>query len=363
MRGWARLLGDNRVKVTPTDTGANSNVYTPGSVIVATGASAWVPPIPGLEKARYLTSTTALELTERPASMIVVGANAVGLELAQVYARFGTQITVLEVLPAITPFEESEISEALAGYLRDEGLVIETGVNITRVDKDAHGYHLTAEREGEKLIFEADALLMATGRRANTSGMGLEDAGVNLGQRGEIVVDDHLRTSNPYIYAAGDVTGRDMFVYVAAYGGTLAAENATSGTGRVYDTRVLPRVTFTDPAAASVGMTERQAEDQGYAVNTSVLPLEYVPRALANRDTRGLIKLVADAMTNRLLGAHILAPDAGEVVQVAVIAIKAGMTVQDLTETFFPYLTMVEGIKLAAQTFEKDVAMLSCCAG
>ena len=363
IQGWARLLGDNRVEITPLDNGVAPSIYAPGKVVIATGARAWAPPIPGLQQAGYLTSTTALELEERPASMIVVGANAVGLELAQVYARFGTQITVLEVMPTVTPFEEREISEALAGYLRDEGLVIETGVNITRVDKDAHGYHLTAERESEKLIFEADALLMATGRRANTSDMGLEDAGVNLGQRGEIVVDDHLRTTNPYVYAAGDVTGRDMFVYVAAYSGSLAAENALSGARRVYDTRVLPRVTFTDPAAASVGMTERQAEDEGYVVNTSVLPLDYVPRALANRDTRGLIKLVSDAMTNRLLGAHVLAPEAGEIIQSATIAIKAGMTIQDLTDTFFPYLTMVEGIKLAAQTFEKDVAMLSCCAG
>jgi mercuric reductase len=363
IQGWANLLGGSRVEITPVDHDAVSSVYTPGKIIIATGASAWVPPIPGLEQAGYLTSTTALELAERPASMIVVGANAVGLELAQMFARFGTQITVLEAMPAITPFEEPEISEALAGYLRDEGLVIEPGVNITRVGKNVHGYHLTAERSGEKLVFEADTLLMATGRRANTHSMGLEEAGVELGQRGEIVVNDHLRTTNPYVYAAGDVTGRDMFVYVAAYSGTLAAENAINGTGRVYDTRVLPHVTFTDPVVASVGLTERQAEDAGYAVNTSVLPLDYVPRALANRDTRGLIKLVADARTNRLLGAHILAPDASEVVQTTVMAIKASMTVQDLTETFFPYLTMVEGIKLAAQTFEKDVAMLSCCAG
>lgn len=363
IRGWARLLGDNRVELIPVDNGAATRVYAPGNIIIATGASAWVPPIPGLEEAGYLTSTTALELTERPASMIVVGANTVGLELAQIYARFGTQITVLEVLPAITPFEEPEISEALAGFLHEEGLVIETGVNITRVDKDARGYRLTAGRNGEKLVFEAEALLMATGRRANTSGMGLEEAEVDLGPRGEIVVDNHLRTTNPYVYAAGDVTGRDMFVYLAAYSGALATENAISGTGRVYDTRVLPRVTFTDPAVAAVGLTERQAEDKGYTVNTSVLPLEYVPRALAIRDTRGLIKLVADATTNRLLGAHVLAPDAGEVVQAAVVAIKAGMMVQDLTDTFFPYLTMVEGLKLAAQTFEKDVTMLSCCAG
>ncbi len=363
IRGWARLLGDNRVEIAPVDKGASRSVYAPGNIILATGAHPWAPPIAGLEEAGYLNSTAALGLMERPASMIVMGASSVGLELAQLYARFGTRITLLEVLPAIAPLEEPEISEALARYLRDEGILIETGVHITQVSKDAHGYRLAAERKGEPLIFDADALLVATGRRPNTSGMGLEEAGVELGPHGEIVVDEHLRTTAPSVYAAGDVTGRDMYVYTAAYSGILAAENALSGAGRVYDTSVLPRVTFTDPAVAAVGLTQQRAEEAGYTVSTSVLPLEYVPRALANRDTRGLIKLVADDRTDRLLGAHILAPDAGEVVQATVIAIRAGMTVQDLTDTFFPYLTMVEGIKLTAQSFEKDVALLSCCAG
>ena len=363
IQGWARLLGDNRVEITPVGNGSAPETYTPGRIVITTGARPWVPPIPGLQEAGYMDSTAALARPDRPASLIVVGANAVGLELAQIYARFGTKVIVLEVLPRIAPFEDRDISEALAGYLRDEGLTVETGVNITRVARDEHGYHLTAERAGETLLFEAQALLMATGRRANTANMGLEEAGVELGGRGEIVVDDHLRTANPYVYAAGDVTGRDMFVYVAAYSGTLAAENALEGAGRVYDTSVLPRVTFTDPAVAAVGLTDDQAREAGFEVETSVLPLEYVPRALANRDTRGLIKLVADAATDHLLGAHVLAPDAGEIIQTAVIAIKAGMTVQDMTDTLFPYLTMVEGLKLAAQTFEKDVAMLSCCAG
>lgn len=363
LQGWAKLLGDNRVEITPLGNGGSPTTYTPGSIVITTGASPWVPSIPGLEEAGYLDSTSALSLTDRPSSMIVVGANAVGLELAQSYARFGSKVTVLEVMPVIAPFEEPEISEALADYLQEEGIRIETGVKITQVDRDEQEYRLTVERAGETLIVEAQALLMATGRRANTRGMGLENAGVELGKRGEILVDDHLHTTNPYVYAAGDVTGRDMFVYVAAYSGTLAAENALNGSGRVYDTNVLPRVTFTDPAVAAVGLRQQQAVEAGYEVKTSVLPLKYVPRALANRDTRGLIKLVADAETDRLLGAHVLAPDAGEMIQAAVVAIKAGMTVQDLVDTSFPYLTMVEGLKLAAQTFEKDVAMLSCCAG
>lgn len=362
-QGHARLLGENRVEISLTSNGVSTTRYAPGRIVIATGAQPWAPPIPGLEEVDYLTSTSALALTERPASMIVVGANAVGLELAQVFARFGTKVTILERLPAIAPFEEPEISAALAEYLRDEELAIETAVDIMRVEKEASGYRLIAERDDRKLVFEADALLMATGRRASTQGMGMQEAGVKLGPRGEIIVDEHLRTTNPYVYAAGDVTGRDMFVYVAAYSGTLAADNALSEARRVYDTTILPRVTFTDPAVAAVGLTERQAQEAGFAVKTSFLSLEYVPRALVNRDTRGLIKLVADEKTDRLLGAHILAAEAGEIVQAAALAIKAKMTVRALTDTFFPYLTMAEGIKLAAQTFEKDVATLSCCAG
>ena len=177
------------------------------------------------------------------------------------------------------------------------------------------------------------------------------------------MVNEHLQTTNPHIYAAGDVVGRDMFVYVAAYGGGLAAENALTGAGRVYDTTALPKITFTDPQVASAGLTEAEAVKQGYNVKTSVLPLEHVPRALAALDTRGLIKLVADQDTDRLLGAHVLAPEGGEIIQIAVLAMKFGITVHDLTSTLFPYLTLAEGMKLAAQTFEKDVAKLSCCAG
>ncbi|GAB4534870.1 MAG: hypothetical protein Fur0018_24890 [Anaerolineales bacterium] len=209
----------------------------------------------------------------------------------------------------------------------------------------------------------AEALLVATGRRPNTRGLGLEEAGMEVGKRGEVLVDETLRTSNPDVYAAGDVTGRDMFVYVAAYAGGLAAENALTGAAGRYDTAYIPRVTFTDPAVASAGLTEAQAREQGYAFKVSELPMKHVPRALAARDTRGLIKLVADAATDKLLGAHILAPEAGEMIQVAVLALKLGLTTADLRATIFPYLTNVEGLKLAALGFEKDVSQLSCCAG
>lgn len=356
IQGRARLTGENGVEI-------DGRPYAPRKIIIATGASPWAPPIPGLEEAGYLDSSSALDLRELPRSLIVLGANAVGLELAQIFARAGVYVTLLELLPRIAPFEDEAISQALQESLHEEGLRIVTGFQTQQVQKTAGRYHLQGTLEGETHSFEAQQLLVATGRRPNTGGLGLEEAGVALGKRGEILVDDTLRTSNPYVYAAGDVTGKDMFVYTAAYGGALAAENALAQAGRVYDSSYIARVTFTDPQVASAGLTEAQAREQGYEVKVSVVPMEYVPRALAARDTRGLIKLVADAKSDRLLGAHILAAEAGEIIQVASLALRFGLTVTQLRETMFPYLTSVEGIKLASLAFEKDVATLSCCAG
>jgi mercuric reductase len=208
---------------------------------------------------------------------------------------------------------------------------------------------------------------MATGRTPNTSALGLDDAGIATDAQGFIVVDDFMQTSQPGIYAAGDVTNRPKLVYVAAAAGGIAAENALEGNRKRLNLTVLPDVIFTDPQVATVGLTEAQATADGYAVKTTTLPLHYVPRALAARDTRGLIKLVAEQGTDRLLGAHVLAAEGGEVIQTAALAVHAGLrygfTVSDLRGMLFPYLTQVEGLKLAAQTFEKDVAQLSCCAG
>jgi len=356
IQGRAKLTGKNGVEI-------DGKRYTPGKIIIATGAKPWAPPIPGLAEAGYLDSTSALDLKELPKSMIVLGANAVGLELAQVYARAGTYVTVLEVLPRIAPFEDSDISTALTEYLEEEGLRIVPNFKTTRVEKRDGRTILTGTKNNAEVTFEAEQLLVATGRRPNTAGMGLEEAGVTLGKRGEVVVNENLQTDNPFVYAAGDVTGRDMFVYVAAYSGMLAAENALTNAGRTYDVSYIPRITFTDPQIASAGLTEDQAREQGYEVKVSTLPMVHVPRALAARDTRGLIKLVGNVATDQLLGAHIFAPEAGEMIQTAVLAIRFGISVRELRETMFPYLTNAEGLKLATLAFEKDVAKLSCCAG
>jgi len=356
IEGRARLTGGNGVEV-------DGQAYRPDKIVIATGAHPWAPSIPGLEEAGYLTSTTAMELRALPESMIVMGANAVGLELAQTFARAGVAVTLLELLPRIAPFEDEAISEALTGYLEAEGLRILTGFETEHVQKREGRVYLSGVQDGKEVTLDADRLLVATGRRSNTANMGLTEANVRLGRRGEVLVDDRLQTENPDIYAAGDVLGEDMFVYVAAYGGKLTAENALADAGRVYDTTTIPRVTFTDPQIASAGLTEEQAQAQGIDVQVSTLPMNQVPRALAAHDTRGLIKLVVDGSSGRLLGTHILAPDAGEIIQTAVLAMQFRITAEQLRQTMFPYLTNVEGLKLAALGLEKDIALLSCCAG
>lgn len=291
-----------------------------------------------------------------------MGGGYIGVELAQVFARAGTRVTIVS-RRGLLPEAEPEIGDALTRAFEDEGIVVQTIKSYTEVLMRDGRIALRVETEDGTGILEAEDLLLATGRTPNTQNLALDLAGIATDQRGAILVDDRMRTSQKNIYAAGDVTGRDQFVYMAAYGAKLAAKNAMNGDSLAYDNSIMPAIVFSDPQVASVGLTEAAAKAAGHTVRTSVLSLEHVPRALAARDTRGLIKLVADGNTKRLLGAHILAPEGADSIQTAAMALKAGMTYEELGAMIFPYLTTVEGLKLAAQTFEKDVAALSCCAG
>ncbi|WP_160119810.1 mercury(II) reductase [Rhodovarius lipocyclicus] len=331
-------------------------------IVLATGARPAMPAIPGIDTVAVLDSTSALALESLPRSMIVLGAGYVGVELAQTFARAGVAVTLV-CRSRPLPEAEPEIGTALTGYLAREGLTVLGGVRYERAAQGAAGVALTVARDGRAETLTAERLLVTTGRAPNTEGMGLPEAGIALSPAGAILVDDRMRTSRPGIYAAGDVTGRDPFVYMAAYGARLAARNALNGDSLRYDSSAMPAVVFSDPQVASVGLTEARARAAGHEVLTSMVPLDHLPRALAARDTRGLIKLVADGRTRRLLGAHVLAPEGADAIQTAAMAIRGGLTIDDLAETIFPYLTTVEGLKLAAQAFDKDVGRLSCCAG
>jgi len=354
IEGKARL-GNGGVVVDGTHINA-------GKIIIATGSHEFVPDIPGVANVPFLTSTSAFELEHRPDSLIVMGGGYIGCELTQMFARAGTKVTVV-FRSRLLPEGEPEISEALTRYFAEEGITVQHVGAYKNVRQGGDGTVLTVEIDGADKKLEAQHLLLTAGRKANTAGLGLEEAGVETLPNGGIKVDDRMRTTKAGIYAAGDVTGRDQFVYMAAYGAKIAASNAMNGDGRIYDNRTMPAVVFTDPQVASVGLTEKAARARGIKVKTSVLALDSVPRALAARDTRGLIKLVADEADGKLIGAHILAPEGADSIQTAVIAIQQGMTYGELGNTIFPYLTTVEGLKLAAQTFDMDVSKLSCCAG
>jgi mercuric reductase len=330
--------------------------------LIATGASPAVPPIAGLKEAGYLTSTTALELRQPPHELAVIGANAIGLEMGQLFMRLGSKVTFLEAMPRITPLEEPEVSETMQAILQEEGATVLTGVKIRSVHRDGERRKVRFEHRGGRREISVDEVLVATGRRPNTTGMGLEKAGIELTERGAVKVDDHLRTTNPRVWAAGDVTGHPQFVYVAAYEGNLAAHNALEGEDLKIDFTSLPRVTFTGPTVAAAGLTDEQANAQGIDCECRVLPLSAAPRALVNRDTRGFVKIVAERSTGRIIGATAVADGAGDVIQAAVFAIQFGLTTGQVASTWSPYLTFAEAFKLAAQTFTRDVSKLSCCA-
>jgi mercuric reductase len=355
IRGAARFVDERTLEV-------DGRPLRAAAYLVATGAAAAVPPIPGLAEAGHLTSTTALDLEDVPDSLAVIGANAVGLEIGQLFAHLGSQVTFFDLLDRVAPFEEPEISAALADVLREQGARIHAPSRVTRVERDGDRRVLVADVGGSRQRFVVDQILVATGRRPNTTGLGLHAAAVTVDETGAIIVTETLRTSNPAVFAAGDVTSAPQLVYLAAHHGALAAENALPGRTHRVDLTALPRVTFTTPQIAAAGLTETQARHAGHAVKATVLPLTAVPRALVNHDTRGLVKIVADEATDKILGVHILADVAGEVIQAAVYAIKFGLTVTDLAETWSPYLTMAESLRLAAQTFTRDVSQLSCCA-
>ncbi len=334
------------------------------AVLVATGASPAVAPIRGLAEAGFLTSTSALDLKEIPRRLVVIGSSAVGLELGQFFLHLGSQVTFLDVAGRIAPLEEPEASAALTEVLTAQGAAVHAPVQVLAVERDLDGEvrRVHVRVDGAERSIDADEVLVATGRWPNTAGLGLDAAGIAVDDHGAVVVDEQLRTCHPRVWAAGDVTAAPQFVYVAAAHGALAADNALRGAGRSVDDVGLPRVTFTSPQLAGAGWTEQAARAAGQQVRSAVLPLGAVPRALVNRDTRGLVKLIADAASGRLLGATIVADGAGDAIQAAVLAIRAGMTTSELAATFHPYLTIAEGLKLAAQSFTRDVERLSCCA-
>jgi mercuric reductase len=320
-------------------------------VLIATGAEPLIPAIDGLPDIDYLTSTTAMDLVRVPETLLVIGANAVGLEQAQTLSRLGATVTVVDIAPRITPQEDAAVSAVLEEALTEEGISFRTGVTPVRVAPSGDQVVLTVDDGTGTNTLSAERLLIATGRRPVTDALDLEAAGLKTGPAGEIVVDEHQRTTHPRIWAAGDVTGRArQFAYVAVAQAELAVANAFDGDGTgTLDYRHLPHVTFTSPAAAGVGLTEEQARENDRPYEVRVLPLAHIGRTMVSRRPHGMVKLVSDGETDHLLGVHIVGDEAGEIIVAATYALEAGFTVERLARTWSPFLTMGESLKIAAQ--------------
>ena len=355
VRGMARFKNAQTLLVKKAD-GSDKEIVA-DHVLIATGRSPAIPNMPGLKHTPYWTSTDALAAAELPQHLIVYGGSVVALELAQAFRRLGAQVTLI-ARSGLLSKEDPALGKGLKPILEAEGMRIVADTEVKNVLFDGRLFKLDIGVE----ILSGDKLLVATGRTPNTAGLDLDQAYVKTDTSGAIIIDDRMRTSMPHIYAAGDCTNQPQFVYVAAAAGTRAAINMTGGDATL-DLSTLPAVMFTDPQVATVGLNEVQARHAGIKTDSRTLTFDNVPRALVNFDTRGFIKLVTDASSGRLIGVQALAPEAGELIQSAALAIRARMSVQELADQLFPYLTMVESLKLAAQTFFKDVKQLSCCAG
>lgn len=352
--GHARFKNSSSLTVEHED--GSEQTITFDRALIATGARPAIPPIPGLKDTPYWTSTTALASDHIPSQLIVIGSSVVATELAQAYARLGSRVTII-ARSSLFSREDPAIGEALGEVFADEGITVLRQTQIKRVNHE-DGMFVLETTAG---TLEGEALLIATGRAPNTHDLGLENIEVETGDGGTVLVNDHMQTNLPHIYAAGDCSNQPQFVYVAAAAGSRAAQNML-GIDAQLDLRSMPTVVFTAPQIATVGLSEAEAHLQGIETDSRTLTLDNVPRALVNFDTRGFIKIVVEAGTGKLIGVQAVAGEAGELIQAAALAIHNHMIVTELAGQLFPYLTMVEGLKLCAQTFKKDVSQLSCCA-
>jgi mercuric reductase len=358
IEGWAEFVDDRTILVNGKDK------YTAIKFIIATGATTNIPDMEGLKDIGYLTNVSLFDLEEQPASITIMGAGYIGLEIAMAYNRLGTKVRIIEFTDRVLRTQTPDISEELEKHMRNEGIEILPNFRAVKFEKSGNDtiIHCKCPDGSFTKIVEPGKVVVASGTKPNTKKLGLQNIGLQLTKSGHIKVNELMETNLKNIHAVGDVANTPAFVYTAAYEGKIAVENAFTGSKNKADYSSVPWVVFTDPQVAGAGLDEAQAAAQNIPFEVSKLELKDVPRAIAAYDTRGFIKLIRNTETDKLIGARIVAPEGGELIQQLSMAIKYGITVKELAESFYPYLTLGEGIKLAAITFGKDVAKLSCCA-
>jgi len=356
LKGWAEFKDQNTIIVD------GEKEYKATKFLIATGSRTYIPNIKGLSNIDYLTNISLFDLETQPESLIILGGGYIALEIAQAYHRLGTEIILLQRSSYVLSNQSQDIAGELTRHLTNEGMNICTGLDFVEVEEKNGKIHVIAEQNGERKTFIADKILVSTGTKPNTDRLKLENTGLDLTPSGHIEVNEKMETNVSHIFAAGDVVNTPSYVYTAALEGKIAIENAFANTDKKVDYSSLPWVIFTDPQVAGTGIDEHQAKAQNIPFEVSKIELKDIPRAIAANDTRGFIKLIRNIETDKLIGARIVAPEGGELIQQLSMAIKYGIEAKNLAENLYPYLTLGEGIKLAAITFGKDVSKLSCCA-
>lgn len=327
---------------------AGDTVVEAEHIVINTGARPTLPLIDGLAEVPYHTNRTLLDVTELPASLLVLGGGYVGVEFAQMFARFGSRVTLLQQADRLVPREDPDVSEVLLNVFREEDIEVVLGVDVRTAEKTPEGIRLGIRVDGQEQYFDAEALLVAAGRTPNTDSLNLNNAGVETDERGFIRVDKAFHTTQDGVYAIGDVTGQPMFTHSARDDADRLYHRLIKGEDVTTAGRHVPYAVFTDPEIAAVGLTAAQAREAGYAIKLGKHPFARVARAKAMAQTDGFIKLVADADTDRLLGAQIIGPHAGELIHELVVALDMEATYEQIGRSLHVHPTLSEGINSAA---------------
>ncbi|ASI13793.1 heavy metal reductase [Candidatus Mancarchaeum acidiphilum] len=348
-------LGDSHTVI------ANGKEYHSNHILIATGARAYIPSIKGLESINPLTNEEALSLKDLPRSLIIIGGRAMGLEFAQMFSHFGSKVTVLQRSGTIIPGWEPVLISKLANYLKDDGISVNTNTAINEVGKDGGEEFVKASVNGKEAIFKAERIMFATGRQPNVEKLNLGAIGLKTDEKGFIQINSKMETNVPGIYAAGDVTGEPMLETLAGKEGKIATDNMFTRNTKEIDLNEVPQAIFTMPEAAMVGLTDDQAHGKGIKCSCNSIPFSMIPKASIIGDERGVIKVVIDYATKRILGVSILSRNAADLIAEATLAVKFKLTIDDIIDTVHVFPTLSEAFKLASQNFYQDISNMSCC--
>jgi pyruvate/2-oxoglutarate dehydrogenase complex dihydrolipoamide dehydrogenase (E3) component len=350
-----KLLKGNARFISPHEVMAEDEVITAENIIVATGSLPGVPPVPGLKETGYITNIEALKLEKPPERLAIIGGGPIGVEFAQIFSAFGSRVHIYEVFPRIMAAEDEDISGAALNFFIRQGISVTTATKVELIEKSSGGKVITTSRaDGTRKRDEYDEILVAAGRKPAIDDLNLGAAGIEFDRKG-IKVDNSTRTNVPHIWAAGDVTGTALFTLIAWEQGELAGANAARGERKILKYDVLPRVTFCDPEAASVGLTERQARERGNTVKTGRYEFSRLDRTVLSNETAGFVKIVAEQGSGRILGGHIIGIEASSLIHEIAVAMSMNLTVSDIGNTFHAFPTYSEAVRYACQNLIEQV--------